>query len=269
MSDQDSFLVDVNNDINVYLLGFLWADGHLEKSCAFSLEIRKVDFMCIKHLFPINEHSKYDERQRFKNKIRFGKLQSRYRLSNKTIHKFLLDNDYKCKSTQSPKKILNYIPTNKHYLWWRGFFDGDGCFYSSTSGRSFAVWGSFNQDWSAVITLLSSMNIKYSYIQYTRTSGNSSCIKLTRRDDIKKLGKFLYPNGISPLIGFTRKYDKYIECISIQQPRYQYKKSPIKGIHFNVWTGKWICRKTSGGKRIVIGQSSNFKEAKHILLNSM
>jgi hypothetical protein len=210
--------MDITKDSNIYLLGFFWADGYVSNN-NLSLEIVKNDMDDIIYLFDNYNSVKYTERQRYKNGLPFGNVQSRIRVSHKVSVKYLIDNDYKLKSTVDPYKILSLIPDEKKYLWWRGYFDGDGGFYCKTSSHSFTLWGSYNQDYSSVCNLFTSLNIKYTIRKYIRKCGNSSCVTIKKQKDIEKLGIYLYSQNID--IGLKRKYKKYLEDVNKGQIIYK------------------------------------------------
>lgn len=259
---KEDFLKNVSQNENVYLLGFLWADGYIDKYYNTRIEITKPDFEYLHPLIEKYGFKNFSERQRFKNNKPFGNIQKQFNLSNKNTNAYLRELGYSKKSIISPRMVLNLIPKEKHYLWWRGYFDGDGSFYCNGALHSFTIWGSLNQDWSELYNLFDSLNI-YSYfkLEYKRKNGKhcSSCVTIKVQSDIEKLGKYLYPNGID--IGFTRKYVKYLECISIPIPLYKKQKSEKRGVYFSIWTGKWICRKVINKRRIVIGSFDDYYKA--------
>lgn len=263
MSDQkEKFLIDMTQDENVYLMGFLWADGYISKRYTISLEINSLDFEYIRPILNKYGFTKFTARQRYKQDKKFGNMQTRFCISNKSLNDYMQKFGYRDKSTENPSKILDIIPKDKLYLWWRGFFDGDGCFYCNGAERVFAIWGSINQDWKSIISLLNDIEIQsYRFKQYTRNNGKhcSSCISIGIRDDIKKLGEYIYQNRMD--IGFARKYDKYLTCIQTPTPIFKKKRSTKKGIYFSIWTGKWICRKVINKKRVVIGSFDDYQLA--------
>ena len=159
-NEQESFLLDVTQDENVYLLGLLWADGSIGKKYDIRLELKESDFFYIEPLLKKYGFTKFGVRQRYNNNKKFGNIQKVFAISRVILNEKLRSWGYRNKSQVAPSKILSVIPSNKHYLWWRGFFDGDGCFYCRGAEHTFAVWGSINQDWSELKSLLHKLNIK-------------------------------------------------------------------------------------------------------------
>ena len=261
-------LTDLNKDENVYLLGLLWADGSLYKS-TIELALTKKDFDCVSPIFEKFGYDKFEKRRVLKGGMTFGKEIMRIRITSKVIADFLLLVDFDKKSFISPTKILSQIPKEKQYLWWRGYIDGDGCFYCKGAIHNFSVWSTIRQDWSAFYNLCKKLDIENPILtKYKRMGGNhcSSKISLTKQEDIKKLGAFLYQRQLD--IGLNRKREKYLLCISKPKPPFKKLKSNRKGVYYCQWTGKWIARKTTNRKRIRIGSYSNYEEACDSLMMS-
>jgi len=259
---QTDFLQNTSQDENIYLLGFLWADGYVEKAYRIGLELRLNDFNQIKPLLKKYGFNHFTSRIRKRHGKLFGNPQGSFNYSNKNLNAFLQSMDYRKKSTVSPSKILSIIPENKKYLWWRGFFEGDGCFYCIGAQRKFTIWGSLKQDWTEVYSLYKQLGIDNPlFFIYKRENGKhcSSCILVSQRNDIQKIGNYIYQNKLE--IGLERKYKKYLQCISTPMPRFQKLKSLKKGVYFSIWTGRWIVRKTINHKRLVLGSFSNYQKA--------
>lgn len=263
MSDQkEKFLTDLTQDENIYLLGLLWADGYVGKKYDIRIEIKSSDFNYIIPLLNKYGFTKFSERIRHKNNKPFGSVQKIFTISNITLNEWMQKLGYREKSTISPSKVLSIIPREKHYLWWRGFFDGDGCFYCRGACHDFSVWGSIKQDWTELHTLYKLLELRNPRIKiYIRKGGKhcSSCVSITTSDDIKKLGEFIYKDRLD--IGFSRKYETYKRCINSPTPLYEKKLSSKLGVYFSIWTGKWICRKTINHKRIIIGSYTEYDDA--------
>jgi hypothetical protein len=200
--------LNVSKPEAAYMLGLLWADGFLgsEKDCRISLEIVKADMQGILPIIIATGKWNLGERQR-KN----WQPQMRASINSRPLYEFLIKMDYKSKS-ESPTKILNHIPESLRCYFFLGWSDGDGCFYINLKNYNyqFAVSSSYDQDWSALTTLLESLDIKYTIQKRqnrNKTSGklNSySVVRVTSKREIRKLGAYLYRD----LIGFNRKFEK-------------------------------------------------------------
>jgi intein/homing endonuclease len=193
----NKFINEINEE-KCYLLGLLWADGYVRKNGnGISLEIVTEDFNDLQNIF--SEWGIY-HRQR-KNR----KPQTQTVLNNSCIWNFLKENDYINKSLTSPNKILNIIPQKHHNHFWRGYFDGDGCIYINKC-KYISFGGSYDQDWSNLINLLQSLNLKYYLYKQQKEKSQYSSIKICSKNNIKILGEYLYKNAN---IYLKRKYDKF------------------------------------------------------------
>jgi len=131
------------------------------------------------------------------------KLQKILSISDKNLHKFLVENDFIVKSHVSPTKILNTIPKNLHNLFMIGLIDGDGCFYfnEKLSMRQFSISSTYNQDWSEIEKIFNEIDImKYKIVNRESKKSKSSLIRITNKNDLKKLYNYLYLNNQYGLI---------------------------------------------------------------------
>ena len=100
-----------------YVLGFLWADGHIGNKYTVSMELKRTDLEDIKDTF-----EKVFGDWKFYFREREGRApQGTLRSSNKVLYEFLEYFDYKTKTIGCPRKIINRIPIKHQYMWWRGF----------------------------------------------------------------------------------------------------------------------------------------------------
>lgn len=189
-----------------YILGFLWADGYLNPSgYTISTEIISEDAI---YLIPIfTKTGKWSITYR---KRKHWKPQTKICSFGKDLYSFLLAMDYGTKTI--PTKILNLIPKNLHHYWWRGYFDGDGCFYYYKPQylRQLSITSDYNQDWSFVENLSKTLGIKKYQIKQTvsKKGHKSSQFRITNKSDITKFGTYIYKNYDE--LGFKRKYETYL-----------------------------------------------------------
>lgn len=109
---------------------------------------------------------------------------------------------------------LMLIPENKQYLFFRGFFDGDGCIsLNKNGGARLYFYGHYNQYWQPLMDILTDLNIKYTYQQINRKNNThlSSHLYISNKPGINTLFQYLYP---------SQKYDfglsrKYIKMLSV------------------------------------------------------
>lgn len=237
----EGFLTDTFIKENVYLLGFLWADGWIcnrKFTHSVSMSLIKEDFILIEPILRNFGINCYYDRQRIQNGKIFGKISRTFTIHNLNIVNFLLNNDYDKKSGCAPTKILSIIPTNLHYYFWRGYLDGDGCISSKGVKQEVAFWSVIDQDWGSLIDLINSLGLTYSIYIYKRKNGkhNSSVLRMGGIDNIVKFGDYIYQNYDG--IGLKRKYEKYL-LLKEKQKIIKRKTSSHKGVFLCSRTKRW------------------------------
>lgn len=228
------------NDHFIYTLGFIWADGNVkEKKQKFfskkkqkesiflipniSIEIIKEDMdVLYKNVFSKSEIEWGNIYNRKRNN---WKEQSRIINRNKSLFNFLVENNYNIKSSKEPEKILSVIPKEKRYLWWRGYSDGDGCFYISKDLYIFhySISGPYECSNSCFINILKEIGIQDKNIEkkHTKSKGKNSkwsSVRIHNRNDCTIWGNYIYQNADKDGIGLKRKYEKYL-LIKNSKPR--------------------------------------------------
>lgn len=257
--DPEPFL-KINTKEVAYLLGFLWADGSFgsKKQCSISMEIIKQDMDKIKSVIISTGNWNFRTRQR--NDWQPVTCAS---INNRKLYNFLLDNDYGIKSTASPDKILSIIPENLKHCFFRGLIDGDGCFYVNEKQYlyQFSITSTINQNWAFFTEKLNDLNVKYDIKHIERIndkSGNMnsySCLRVTNKNEILKLGNYIYSDFESNHMGLVRKYEKF-NLIKIKS-----LKTKPNGIYEKP-NGKFEAYfLLGGGKRKYIGIFSSKEEA--------
>lgn len=205
-------ILNITNPEIAYLLGFLWADGHVNLRQA-SLFIRLEDWLAIEPVascIPGLTFSTSPARTR-------ASASGGFYTGHKGFISFLLENDYAIKSTVSPTKILSRIPNHLKHYWWRGYADGDGHFHVGKAGRyAIVLAGSFTQDWRDLEDLLKSLNITYHVVRRERMNQQSqkmnrdSIVKINNRQGFVALGSYLYQKQETDAIGLPRKYTSFL-----------------------------------------------------------
>lgn len=127
---------------------------------------------------------------------------------------YLISLDFDRKSYTSPDKLLDKIPHNLKYCFYRGVVDGDGCFYIGDNNYMFNITSSFNQNWKYVKSIFKELDIKYNVVEkeHKNKNGNislSSVIYICNVKDILKFGDYIYEDFENNSIGLYRKYLKY------------------------------------------------------------
>jgi hypothetical protein len=203
-----------------FLLGFLYADGYIlynNKRSEIRIQCVEDDINNLRNIFDISGKWGFCLRKsKPTNKMKFPKNRIQVYVSDKETVKFLVDKGYKNKS--SKHIILDAIPIELKRYWLWGLICGDGCFTNSKTSRRFSISSSYNQDWSYIERIFSSLNIKFNIRKdfgnkhKGGSSGKCSLISISNKDGIIKLYDYLFPNGFE--FGLKRKYDKANKCIS-------------------------------------------------------
>jgi hypothetical protein len=211
---------NITNSYTAYVLGFMWADGHVrDDGRHFNVGGIKEDIDEIEPIFTKVGNWGKSVQDRSKN----GWKTAKYLIgSNKEIYNFLIENDYKIKSQVSADKILSKIPNDLKHYFFRGLIDGDGCFYYKDNGRQFALTSTYEQDWGYFEKLCVDLDIKYSIRRLktinkkTNKENKSSVIRILGKE-ITKLGNYLYQGEE---FGLKRKLLKYKQI----KESYEYNK---------------------------------------------
>jgi len=211
-----NFFEKIDNPIVSYFLGFLWADGWVnknEKINTFLIKINSNDAVYLKELLPkigvfnIRDYVTFDKR--------FNKTLSHtiFECTEKLVKNFLVKNDYLIKSEESPKKILSVIPNELKKYFLRGLFDGDGNFYVNKKQGlyHFYLHGSVNQKYDILEEYLNNLEIPYKVNRKKNKTGECSFLRIVGKSNVLKLGEIIYNNYDNDLIGFNRKYNKFLE----------------------------------------------------------
>lgn len=230
-----SKLIKIDSPEKAYGLGFLWGDGHLRKDRKVyyaSFGIKKEDFDNIIGIFECFGKWKiyYTNREKWHkynspNETKWKEI-GEARLNDPIFGYFLKNNSFCEKSIVAPSLILNIIPEELHYMWWRGYVDADGCFYhnSKISHCSFSMAGTYNQDWTLFEKLMNTLNIKYSLSRRITKSGKFSSVSISYRDGIYSFGEFIYKNNTD--IGLNRKYQKFLNIKNKTKESLDITKTP-------------------------------------------
>lgn len=192
-----------------YVLGFLWADGYLIGKYGIGAEMLSSDYRDVEPIFDyVCPWLKSSRRRKGR------RMQSAIRIANKPLALLLDKHGYRTKSESCPRKILELIPRRLRYMWWRGFFDGDGCFYTNKKHYTYqvAITASFACDWEFRRSdLISEAGIKKVTIRRdSAKNGNKySQLRITNHPDCLTFFNYIYRDYDG--IGLSRKYLKHME----------------------------------------------------------
>jgi len=201
-------LENINNPEVAYFLGLFWADGSIYHYTSNNtnhyhtrLEIVKTDMDDIENI--IDYMGKWSKRTRKRGHWQEVAV---YTVSSKPVYEKFVELGYLDKSKIGPEKILSLIPEDLHFMFWRGFFDGDGSISYSKNFNIIKFSGSIELKWKSLTTLCESLGISYG-LYYDKTKGNtSSCISIQTKIGIAKFIDYAYQSNLE--IGFSRKRTK-------------------------------------------------------------
>ena len=207
---------DCMTSIHAYLLGLIWADGHISKY-GYSTSVCFVETDGDDLLPIFNKTGKWSIYKSKPKTKREGKPHFSPSTSNRPLLEYLKTKGYSSKSTQSAVDIILSIPHHFQHYWWRGCFDGDGGFYVGKSGRGqITLYSDYKQDWGHIDLLCRELNIKYKIRKRVRNIKGkimkSSEAQFFRSDSIIKLCEYLYPEKLD--FGLRRKYEKAQKLLS-------------------------------------------------------
>lgn len=196
---------------SVYILGLLWADGHVRlenKTTSISCKQSDIDEVIPVFLKTGDWLISKPLRKFFNNNE--VKTQKKIHTTTWGLFDTLKEYGYSTKTNGCPNYMLNKIPNNLKKYWYRGFLDGDGCIrLGKNYGSSIVFSGTYNQDWSFMENLCCYLNIRYLIDRRIVKLGSYSYFIIYRKNDVKLLGDYLYSDYDN--IGFSRKYKKYLE----------------------------------------------------------
>lgn len=275
----------------VYILGYIWADGHLIKRkvgeklsyTAVSLTINKKDADVIAKDLKFFDWLEWrscwvppkDSVMKDGHVLRanpFG--YTSYFLSDRYLGKFLLENDYAVKSGASPDKILSKIPDHLKHYWWRGFFEGDGSLHVSKADNlpRIGLYSVYEQDWNFVKKLCEHLGIHYTTGLTETANGNSSRCVVRRKNDVITFCEYIFKDRETDNIGLGRKYEKFINS-NLQKIELTSGKTGVcfdKEKRFNPWVvyfrakyvGCFATEEEAIQKRIEVEQDGRIPESR-------
>lgn len=209
---------DLNNEYSIYLLGLIWADGHVtyanNKSKTplikhTSIENDSEDFLSIFLKTGDWKNFIYENKKLGYKPVRI------INTSNRVLGEWLVDNGYRDKN--GCPKFLDKIPENLLHYFYRGLSDGDGCFeHNIKHGKSyhkkqlkFTLSSGCNQNWSFVESVFNKLGLSYGIRNQENKKGCTSYIHLKNKESLV-WAEYIY-GGMD--FGLTRKKNKWLEVL--------------------------------------------------------
>lgn len=227
-----------------YLLGFLWADGHVPiKGNVIMLLIGEADGETLKELICSTAKSWHGRAFDGYGKS-IGKRYIDYQMSSYDLKQYLIGLDYHVKSRDIPMKVLATIPDHLKHYWWRGYFDGDGCFHFGKADKRgmILISAPAGQDWSFVVELLTELGADHKIRNRSGSGGSSSCLCLQSETAIRAFCDYIYSGEQMGLHRKRVKYEQYLEHKKRMAAR---KSSPYRGVFWDKGCKRWkmqICK---------------------------
>lgn len=196
-----------------YILGLLWADGSLRdsNSSRITITLIKDDFQDVLDIFNKVGNWSIKERKYSCHKNTVITLQC----YDRELHSFLSNLGFMEKSYISAERVIDHIPKHLQHYFWRGYFDGDGCFYSNYSNYKFlvSITSSFEQDWSFANSLKYDIGLDFKISKFSHTKLNKKQYSYSRFIISNTKNILLFLNYIyqGDNLGLKRKYNKYQE----------------------------------------------------------
>jgi hypothetical protein len=227
--------IEVATPLSAYLLGLIWADGHVKNTPRCSpirLSTTYPDATYFVSLFTqTGKWCVYTEKQ--KNHPTWKDRCIIY-TNNRPLADFLVVNGYLAKSNDSACKILNQIPNNLKHYWVRGLFDGDGYIHTDSKGsHRLGISSTYKQDWKYMENICKTLGVDYSVhrklIPAKKHASSEFVIYGMYR--VIRFCNFMYDGFPSDEIGLYRKYGKLLQLKSTEE------KNRYRGVcpHKNKW----------------------------------
>lgn len=219
-----------------YILGLIWADGHVSKNRCYSITLscQREDGNVFESIFVKTGKWRI---YKYKKAQETWQDQTIFTTTNKPLSLFLESMDYKIKSFSNQEKILSVIPKNLHYMFWRGYFDGDGCIYLREKDKlgQICLVSSYDQDWSSLSKLLTDKKINFTISRIiSKKNHQSSRLIITKAAHIIEFFNFIYPNGFDE-IGLSRKYKKFESLVLWEKERTDKEANLVSFIQENIF----------------------------------
>lgn len=200
---------NINSSEVAYILGLLWADGHISKDGRhICIGLINQDMVTLKDIFTTTGKWNYYliDMKKYGNYKNQGKLY----ISNSKLHKILSNYGFYDKSVISPTNLLNNISENIQHYFFRGLCDGDGCFYINKKNFTyqFTLASTFNQDWSYMVKLCDNLKIGYRIDRFNNPNKKYSVFRICKKKDVIIFGDYIYKDF---KFGLNRKYIKFSE----------------------------------------------------------
>lgn len=269
--DEKYFSV-IDDEHKAYWLGFIYADGYLNKKRnIFGIEIKESDAA---HLEKFNQDIKSDRPIKIYNKnSTFGpQINCRWICSNKMLYNDLINH-----GITATKSYDGIFPTIEHKEYIkdviRGIFDGDGCITYRKGTLGYLIGSISICNTKETLEHIEEFSgFKWTWSQrHPDKDVNNYQIACGVQDNIVKFLNLIYKNAS---IYLDRKYQRYQEYVHSRDfaekegvYKHNYNKissnntSGVSGVSWNKSSQKWNARISIDGKPINLGYFIDFDDA--------
>lgn len=247
-----SELIGIQSPLAAYVLGFIWADGYISVDTnGIKVLIAAQDGPEIWALLKRSANSWTCCRAK-NHADENGERRWSMGISHYEFRQFLLENEYTVKTGASPDKILTLVSDELKHYWWRGYFDGDGCFSLISETRSkvakralITLTSCKEQDWSFAVRLFNDLGIEYKKC-YTKTErGYNSSLRLQKHQSIDRFSSYIYSGE---QFGLSRKRATYYQYKEYRDQMSAVKTSRFRGVC--LLKGRWTMQIFRENRRI-------------------
>lgn len=196
-----------------YLLGFIWADGYLaENGRVVTINIAEEDGRALERV--VLSTGSWSSRTYVRL---IGGKRRAYRtftVNDKAFYEWLVAHGFRHKSRRGFVELLKTWPKHLLSYVWRGYFDGDGCFYVKHT----TIAGAATFDWSALRASLKRHDIKAEVeVQIRSTRAANSRLAITRIADRMRFAEMVYRDRLD--IGLPRKQEPYMAWLTMRREK--------------------------------------------------
>jgi hypothetical protein len=199
----------VTEPVHAYILGLLWADGHIRNTHRTQSVVLSTTSPDVEHFRPImlrtgrwGCYSKPSRNEGWKNAWVIT-------TTNHYLVEHLSALGY-CSKSSSPRAILDTIPSHLQCYWYLGLIDGDGCVCVDPrfGTHEIQIAGPADQDWSFLSDLCKRLSVEYRIDITTNERGKGSVFRVNGRRPVYALGDYIWGSGTD--LALPRKQAAYM-----------------------------------------------------------
>lgn len=193
----ENYFDNIDTPNKAYLLGFIYADGCVEKNNVVSIVVHKKDIEVLEM---------FKKELKATNNINETKTKPHVRINFCSKHMCDILIYMGCGRNKTNSLVFPDISEQYKYDFIRGFMDGDGCISIKNRGSKKYISLSFTGTFEMLDALKLSFHIDNPITFYR----NSYALHIGKKDDVMRILSNIYHNAE---LYMTRKFNKYKEYI--------------------------------------------------------